>query len=197
MAKITYEDKEFLNKNENIADKNKVNDTDLNQIKEVINQNDDNVGNLSDLNTSDKSNLVNAINEISVIGKSIKLKKNSNQTIKTNTQTEVSWDKVVLNNTNNILTKEGNSVKCTSGTHLVLVATFLQIYANTTYCYIIKNKGISGEKNIANRRILGGSPQLITIMELSENDTVTIDAYADNTNIGFDMWSGFSVTLLN
>ena len=37
MAKITYEDKEFLNKNENIADKNKVNDTDLNQIKEVVN----------------------------------------------------------------------------------------------------------------------------------------------------------------
>ena len=32
MAKITYEDKEFLNKNENIANKNKVNDTDLNQI---------------------------------------------------------------------------------------------------------------------------------------------------------------------
>ena len=38
MAKITYEDKEFLNKNENIADKNKVNDTDLNQIKEVVNE---------------------------------------------------------------------------------------------------------------------------------------------------------------
>lgn len=37
MAKITYEDKEFLNKNENIADKNKVNDTDLNQIKKVVN----------------------------------------------------------------------------------------------------------------------------------------------------------------
>lgn len=37
MAKITYENKEFLNKKENIADKNKVNDTDLNQIKEVVN----------------------------------------------------------------------------------------------------------------------------------------------------------------
>ena len=63
MAKITYEDKEFLNKNESIADKNKVNDTDLNQIKKVVNGNDDNIGNLSDLNTSDKSNLVEAINE--------------------------------------------------------------------------------------------------------------------------------------
>ena len=64
MAKITYEDKEFLNKNENIADKNKVNDTDLNQIKEVVNGNDDKIGNLSDLNTADKSSLVNSINEV-------------------------------------------------------------------------------------------------------------------------------------
>ena len=62
MAKITYEDKEFLNKNENIADKNKVNDTDLNEIKNVVNENDDSVGNLSNLNTNDKSNLINAIN---------------------------------------------------------------------------------------------------------------------------------------
>ena len=64
MAKITYEDKEFLNKNENIADKNKVNDTDLNEIKEVVNGNDDNIGNLSNLNTTNKDSLVNAVNEI-------------------------------------------------------------------------------------------------------------------------------------
>lgn len=61
MAKITYEDKVFLNKNSQIADKNKVNDSDLNEIKEVVNQNDENVGNLSDLNTNDKSSLVRAI----------------------------------------------------------------------------------------------------------------------------------------
>ena len=64
MAKITYEDKEFLNKNENIADKNKVNDTDLNEIKNIINQNDDNIGTLSNLNTTDKTSLVSAINEL-------------------------------------------------------------------------------------------------------------------------------------
>lgn len=68
MAKITYEDKEFLNKNENIADKNKVNDTDLNEIKKTVNENDDNVGDLSDLNTNDKSSTVNAINEVSKYG---------------------------------------------------------------------------------------------------------------------------------
>ena len=64
MAKITYEDKEFLNKNESIADKNKVNDTDLNQIKEVVNGNDDKIGNLSDLNTADKSSIVNSVNSL-------------------------------------------------------------------------------------------------------------------------------------
>ena len=64
MAKITYENKEFLNKNENIADKNKVNDSDLNEIKEVVNENDTNVGDLSSLNTTDKTSLVNAINEL-------------------------------------------------------------------------------------------------------------------------------------
>ena len=41
MAKITYEDKEFLNKNEDIANNRKVNDTDLNQIKEIVNNNFD------------------------------------------------------------------------------------------------------------------------------------------------------------
>ena len=64
MAKITYENKEFLNKNENIADKNKVNDTDLNEIKNVVNENDDSIGNLSNLNTINKDSLVGAINEL-------------------------------------------------------------------------------------------------------------------------------------
>ena len=64
MAQITYEDKVFLNQNSQVADINKVNDGDLNQIKSVVNQNDTNVGDLSSLNTTDKSSLVNAINEV-------------------------------------------------------------------------------------------------------------------------------------
>ena len=64
MAQITYEDKVFLNQNSQIANMNKVNDSDLNEIKDVVNQNDTNVGDLLNLNTTDKSSLVNAINEI-------------------------------------------------------------------------------------------------------------------------------------
>ena len=64
MAKITYENKVALNTNSQIADKNKVNDSDMNEIKSVVNQNDTNVGDLADLNTSDQSSVVNSINEI-------------------------------------------------------------------------------------------------------------------------------------
>lgn len=71
MSKITYEDKVALNVNSDIADINKVNDSDMNEIKNVVNTNDDNttnnsnaIGNLSSLNTADKNNLVSAINEV-------------------------------------------------------------------------------------------------------------------------------------
>ena len=64
MAKITYEDKVALNVNSDIADVNKCNATDLNEIKNVVNENDDLVGDLSTLNTAEKSNLVGAINEV-------------------------------------------------------------------------------------------------------------------------------------
>ena len=64
MAKITYENKVALNVNSDIADVNKCNASDLNEIKNVVNTNDDNVGLLSNLTTTDKSSAVAAINEI-------------------------------------------------------------------------------------------------------------------------------------
>ena len=78
MAKITFEDKVALNVNSDIADVNKCNATDLNEIKNVVNENDDNtitntnnianntanIGTLSSLNTTSKNNLVSAINEV-------------------------------------------------------------------------------------------------------------------------------------
>lgn len=64
MAKITYQDKVALNVNSDIADINKCNASDLNEIKDVVNSNDDNMGLLSNLNTTNKSSVVNAINEV-------------------------------------------------------------------------------------------------------------------------------------
>lgn len=78
MSKITYANKQALNENTSIADINKVKASDLNEIKEVVNQNDDNttnntteintinnkIGDLNNLETTDKSSVINAINEI-------------------------------------------------------------------------------------------------------------------------------------
>lgn len=64
MAKITYLDKVALNENTDIPDNNKVKANDMNEIKQVVNANYDDVGNIADLNTEDISNIVNAINEV-------------------------------------------------------------------------------------------------------------------------------------
>lgn len=71
MSKITYTDKVALNINQDVADVNKCNATDMNEIKQVVNENDDNttnisnaIGNLSDLITPVVSSLVGAINSI-------------------------------------------------------------------------------------------------------------------------------------
>ena len=64
MAKITYADKSAINQNTQIPDVNKVNASDMNQIKATVNANDDKVGELSSLNTTNKSSIVAAINEV-------------------------------------------------------------------------------------------------------------------------------------
>lgn len=64
MAQITYADKTALNVNSSIADINKVNASDMNEIKSVVNTNDSNIGDLSSLATDTKTSIVGAINEI-------------------------------------------------------------------------------------------------------------------------------------
>ena len=61
---ITYEDKVALNENTEIADINKVKADDMNMIKNVVNANQEDVGNISDLKTEDMTSVVSAINEV-------------------------------------------------------------------------------------------------------------------------------------
>lgn len=196
MAKITYEDKEFLNKNENIADKNKVNDTDLNQIKEVVNENDDNIGNLSDLNTTDKSNLVGAINEVNLVGKFIKLTRSSKQNFSANNQFEITWDNEIFNNTNGILIKDGNQIKCTNGTHNVIIIAHAQMNG-TGMNYIYINHNGSHIANMCTSN--GGSTLISTVTQLNANDYLLTDAYSSLIgSVGYgEEWASFMVILLN
>lgn len=63
MAQITYTDKTALNINGDIADTNKVNASDMNEIKSVVNGNYNEVGDITTLTTTNKTSVVNAINE--------------------------------------------------------------------------------------------------------------------------------------
>lgn len=64
MQSISYTNKSALNQNAGIADINKCNADDMNEIKTVVNANATECGNSSSLNTTDKTSLVNAINEV-------------------------------------------------------------------------------------------------------------------------------------
>lgn len=72
MAKINFVNKVAVNENTNIPDVNKCKASDLNEIKEVVNQNNENVGNPANLSTTSK-NVVGAINELDGKIKKIKL----------------------------------------------------------------------------------------------------------------------------
>ena len=61
MSMITYADKETLNAQPSIADKNKCTASDMNEIKSVINNK---VGDVANLNTTNKESIVEAINEV-------------------------------------------------------------------------------------------------------------------------------------
>lgn len=64
MGKITYADKETLYTNADIPANKKCQATDMNEIKNVVNENDNKVGELNNLKTTDKSSMVNATNEV-------------------------------------------------------------------------------------------------------------------------------------
>lgn len=64
MAQITYADKQYVNQNASVPANNKVQDTDMNEIKTVVNTNDNNVGDLTTLATNTKTSIVGAVNEL-------------------------------------------------------------------------------------------------------------------------------------
>ena len=64
MSKIGFADKVALNENASIPDINKCKASDMNEIKQVVNENDDKVGDLTNLSTPNKNNIVGAINSV-------------------------------------------------------------------------------------------------------------------------------------
>ena len=64
MSEITYDNKVDLQVATNIANINKVTASDMNEIKNVVNGNAEEVGDITSLTTTDKTSVVNAVNEL-------------------------------------------------------------------------------------------------------------------------------------
>lgn len=88
MSKITYTDKVTLNEQPSIDDIYKGTSDDFNEIKRVVNQNDDNVGDLSQLTTTNKISAVGAINEINSISIA-KIRTDGTQNVPANTEEKI------------------------------------------------------------------------------------------------------------
>ena len=61
---ITYSNKQALNENPNVQDINKVKAVDMNEIKTIVNQNANLMGDLTTLTTTSTDSIVNAINNL-------------------------------------------------------------------------------------------------------------------------------------
>lgn len=131
------------------------------------------------------------------VGKSIRLKKTSNQNFSANNAFDVSWQEILFDNTGGILAKNGNEIKCISGSHTVLVSVFMQLLNGSTrdnYVYIRHNGLPYATTNLNN-----GNPHLTVPIQLDEGDRILIQAYSTTAGaIGSSYdWTGFIVTLLN
>ena len=149
MAKIQFENKVALNENANIPDVNKCKATDMNEIKSVVNGNDDLVGDLSMLNTTNKSSIVEAINEVYqnnvystdeiVIGKTKDGKNVYRKIIETNSATATQEWKNIIGNIKEIFSFTGNLVVNSSEEKILPFTTsgtdsiWFQINTNTHY----------------------------------------------------------------
>lgn len=115
MAQITYTDKTALNINGDIADTNKVNASDMNEIKNVVNNNYSEVGDITTLTTTDKTSVVNAINELNeknII--SVGLSANTNVSV------SATWTHYSVN-INNLVASLGTKLTLNTSTHRVIV----------------------------------------------------------------------------
>lgn len=125
---ITYDDKSYLNQNSDIADVNKCNDTDLNEIKSVVNN-----------NSNELSNVFSNI-QVIVVSKSIGV---------INANTDL-YDQT-FNISGNIpsgYTAIGLVGVNLSGTYYSQIALNRQYLSGTTINYALKNTYTSATGNI-------------------------------------------------
>lgn len=151
---------------------------------------------------------VNDAIENNVVGKHIQLTKDgqTDQAIAQTTITKVNWQKQDFNTTNGILVKDGDYVKCTSGTHRVLVNAVLQSVYNSspdfnsaTYVYIRRLNASGSVQEVKTTSSLN-NPEISVICSIQEGDSLFIETYMSNRTgriTKSNVWNTFSVIMLD
>lgn len=176
-----------INTNSNVADINKCNAGDLNEIKNVVNTNASALGDITTLTTSDKTSVVNAINEVNNKN-AMTIKLTSNYTIgNTNTmETVTGWaiaeqigtgfslsnDKIVVGNGISKV-KINYTCKCNSSANTTRTFTYLT-HNNTS---ISQEGAFFSATN--QEELLSYTPRIISV---SPGDTFGLSIYGYKNN---------------
>lgn len=137
-------------------------------------------------------------------GKYISLLKGSSQTVTAEKIFDVSWDGEENNNTDGILIKDGNMIKCTQGSHTILI--------NATLQCILTNPAVGDSVYIYIRKVVDGEvsefkttdaairdPHISVITEINAGESILIQSYAtkDVNVTGSSVWNTFQIMLIN
>lgn len=199
MSKITYADKEILYTNADIPANKKVQNSDMNEIKNIVNENDAKVGELNDLNTTEKSSIVNAINEITTNSITGYLSAKLSYTSTKNNQ-KIPLTLSNLKGTKLSITDDGG-IKIGAGVDKILVNAQVYFYTGSNHTdgkhvYIYKNSTAvvrGSRRDNYNYIFIPAGPILVDVVE---NDVIYL--YCNNdANVATVIGDGVINTYMN
>lgn len=149
--------------------------------------------------TGTECNLSYKTYQPSILGKMIRLERNSEQSLTAQTETIISWQTEKTNSTNGLLTKDGNYVKIGKEVNYVLVNAQYQVKSfGDIYIYIGVLKANGETSHISNLYQNGQSIQVTQPISVAEGDKIYISAYSAESNkiLTYGDWCNFNVTIL-
>ena len=202
MGKITFTNKQALSSLSHVQEVNKLTDSNINEIKSVVNGNDDLMGDLSNLVTHDKSSIVAAINEAyqkhittGTINANITLSSGSDRVITLEEQNTIGW----------LLTYSGGNIVIGEGVSKIMVSAkcqfnslandttnrYLKIKQNGTEVLVSRISPPSGTTGLS----IGITPSLL---EVTENDEISVSIQGVTNDVlrGSPIWTYITVEVI-
>lgn len=188
MSKITYEDKEQLNTNENIPAKNKCMASDLNEIKSIVNENDTNAlynTNVKTAQTNSDTD-VYSCNYINEIGSCACFSKTDSQNFTEYVATQISFNQTDYVDNGCFELQSDGTIKVLKDISRVQINFNIRIAGsissyNVIYCKsTTDDAGFNVATNFSNDNdtIVGAG-----ILKVQKNDIIRLSFYTGNNSI--------------